>query len=52
METLSIIIPIYNEEHTIPALYARLKNVVSPLKLTYEFVFVNDGSKDNSITLI
>ncbi|ABG59933.1 glycosyltransferase [Cytophaga hutchinsonii] len=52
METLSIIIPIYNEEHNIPALYARLKNVVSSLELTYEFVFVNDGSKDNSITLI
>lgn len=52
MEILSIIIPIYNEEHNIPALYARLKNVVSSLELTYEFVFVNDGSKDNSITLI
>ena len=52
METLSIIIPIYNEEYNIPALYGRLKNIVSPLELTYEFVFVNDGSKDNSITLI
>jgi glycosyltransferase involved in cell wall biosynthesis len=52
METLSIIIPIYNEEKNIPSLYARLKNVVSALDVNYEFVFINDGSKDHSITLI
>jgi len=52
METLSIIIPIYNEEKNIPSLYARLKNVVAALGINYEFVFINDGSKDHSITLI
>jgi glycosyltransferase involved in cell wall biosynthesis len=49
---LSIVIPIYNEELNIPNLYARLKPVVEKFGISYELVFVNDGSKDNSITLI
>ena len=46
---ISIVIPIYNESGNIPVLYSRLKNVVSSLVSDYELVFVNDGSKDNSI---
>ncbi|MGZ3930044.1 MAG: glycosyltransferase family 2 protein [Bacteroidia bacterium] len=49
---LSIIIPIYNEQLNIPSLYARLKPVVEKFKISYELIFVNDGSKDNSIALI
>ncbi len=49
---LSIIIPIYNEELNIPNLYARLKPVVEKFGISYELVFVNDGSKDRSILLI
>ncbi len=49
---LSIIIPIYNEEKNIPLLYQRLKEVVDPMQLNYEFIFINDGSKDNSIAMI
>jgi glycosyltransferase involved in cell wall biosynthesis len=49
---LSIIIPIYNEELNIPNLYSRLKPVVEKFGITYELVFVNDGSKDASIELI
>jgi glycosyltransferase involved in cell wall biosynthesis len=49
---LSIIIPIYNEELNIPNLYARIKPVVQKFGISYELVFVNDGSKDNSIFLI
>lgn len=49
---LSIIIPIYNEEDNIAALYDRLRGVLDPLRLAYEFIFINDGSRDQSLALI
>lgn len=49
---LSIIIPIYNEEANIEDLYNRLRGVIEPMELRYEFIFVNDGSRDLSLTLI
>jgi dolichol-phosphate mannosyltransferase len=50
---LSVIIPIYNEEENIPALYERLRGVLDSMSLgSYEFVFVNDGSADHSLSLI
>jgi glycosyltransferase involved in cell wall biosynthesis len=49
---LSVIIPIYNEEGNIPALFERLNSVVSKIEVEKEFLFVNDGSRDNSIALI
>jgi dolichol-phosphate mannosyltransferase len=49
---LSIIIPIYNEEGNINLLYERLKKVADGLQVSYEMIFVNDGSRDNSILLI
>src|SRR5438105_834769 len=52
MADLSVIIPIYNEEGNIPILFERLKGVVSQLNVDAEFLFINDGSKDKSITLI
>ena len=52
MKTLSVIIPIYNEEGNIPRLYERLNGVVQQLGVDTEFVFINDGSRDRSIELI
>ncbi|RIY11539.1 glycosyltransferase [Hymenobacter rubripertinctus] len=54
MVDLSVIIPIYNEETNIPALYERLGGVLDPMRLPggYEFIFVNDGSRDQSLALI
>ncbi|TGE15655.1 glycosyltransferase family 2 protein [Hymenobacter elongatus] len=49
---LSVIIPIYNEEANIPALYARLGSVLDPMGLHYEFIFINDGSRDKSLALV
>lgn len=48
----SIIIPIYNEEDNIQLLHDRLFAVVNKLSDHFEFIFINDGSKDNSINLI
>ena len=49
---LSIIVPIYNEESNIEALYKRLRSVIDPMALQYEFIFINDGSRDRSLSLI
>jgi len=49
---LSIVIPIYNEELNINLLYNRLLVVVNKMNISYEFIFINDGSKDKSLQLI
>lgn len=49
---LSVIIPIYNEESNINALHQRLRSVLDPMGCSYEFVFTNDGSRDQSLALI
>jgi len=49
---ISVIIPIYNEEENIDLLYKRLTGVLHNLKLSYELIFVNDGSRDKSLELI
>ena len=49
---LSIVIPVYNEEAVLPTLFSRLYPVLDALKLPYEIVFVNDGSKDRSVALL
>lgn len=43
---LSVVIPVHNEEGNIKMLYEELKGVLDSLRLTYEVVFVNDGSTD------
>lgn len=51
---ISIIIPVFNEEKNIPILYDELMEVIAQLKqkYTYELIFVNDGSYDNSWDII
>ncbi|NOZ09849.1 MAG: glycosyltransferase family 2 protein [Gammaproteobacteria bacterium] len=48
----SVVIPIYNEEATIPLLWGRLSKVVQRLDSPYEVIFVNDGSFDASLKLL
>jgi dolichol-phosphate mannosyltransferase len=49
---ISVIIPVYNEEKNIQSLYDRLSGVMQTLNVSYELIFVNDGSQDASIGLI
>ncbi len=49
---LSVIIPVYNEEEGLPALFTRLYAALDALRTTYEIVFVNDGSRDRSAALL
>lgn len=49
---LSVVIPIYNEEGVIGEMHKRLSSVMKSLEVSYELVFVNDGSKDRSLALL
>ena len=49
---LSIVIPVYNEEAGLPGLFARLYPALDALGSSYEIVFVNDGSRDASASLL
>ncbi len=45
---LSVVIPVYNEEANLEALFARLTKALDALGKPYEILFTNDGSRDNS----
>ena len=49
---LSVVVPIFNEELNLPALFGRLYPVLDALRRTYEVIFVNDGSADRSRELL
>ncbi|MBR3523627.1 MAG: glycosyltransferase family 2 protein [Bacilli bacterium] len=51
MKKISIVIPCYNEEEAIPYYYDVMQAVVKKMskKSTFEFIFVNDGSTDNTL---
>jgi dolichol-phosphate mannosyltransferase len=49
---LSVIIPIYNEEMNLVPMNNRIIAALLPLQLHYEIIYVNDGSKDNSLPII
>ena len=48
---LSVIVPFYNEEESIDAMYEAIVKAVTPLGIPFEMVFVDDGSKDNTVGL-
>src|SRR3954471_10213572 len=52
MKEVSIIIPVYNEEQVLPALFSRLYPALDALGRTYEILFINDGSRDRSVALL
>jgi len=49
---LSVVIPVFNEEGNIPEMHSRLTAVLGGLGLSYEIVFVDDGSGDRSVELL
>jgi glycosyltransferase involved in cell wall biosynthesis len=48
MLDISVIVPLYNEEESLPELSAWIERVMNENNFTYEIIFVNDGSRDNS----
>jgi len=49
---ISVVVPLYNEEESIPELYAWIERVMQANGYSFEVIFVNDGSTDGSWTII
>ncbi len=49
---LTVVIPVYNEEDTLAALFARLYPALDVLNRAYEVIFINDGSRDKSAAIL
>ena len=49
---ISVVIPLYNEDESLPELTAWIERVMAANHFTYEIIMVDDGSSDNSWALI
>ena len=49
---LSLIVPVYNEEKNLSLFFERSRKVLESLLIPFEIIFINDGSKDGSLTLM
>ncbi|MGI6680133.1 MAG: glycosyltransferase family 2 protein [Bdellovibrionota bacterium] len=52
LQSISVVVPCYNEEEVITETYKRLKAVLNKVGIPYEIIFVDDGSKDNTWGLL
>jgi glycosyltransferase involved in cell wall biosynthesis len=48
---LSIVVPLYNEEDSLRPLYEAITRAVAPLGISFEIVFVDDGSRDGTVSI-
>ena len=49
---ISIVIPVYNEEESLPQLFKELYPVMENLHRSFEIIFINDGSRDKSFAML
>jgi dolichol-phosphate mannosyltransferase len=49
---ISLVLPVYNEEQSLPEFYRRLKEVLASIDESYEMIFVDDGSTDASLNIL
>lgn len=49
---LSLIVPCYNEQDAIPIFYKEAKRVLEDMRVDYELLFINDGSKDHTLEIL
>lgn len=53
MKTVQLVVPCYNEQEALPLFYSEVSKVISSCHgYDFSFVFVNDGSKDNTLEII
>ena len=53
LEKISIVVPCYNEEETLPIFYEEITKIATEMKkVEFEFLFINDGSKDNTLNIL
>lgn len=50
--TLSVVIPVYNEEENIPVLHEKVRNVLQRIGEEYEIIYVDDGSTDRTLEIL
>ena len=51
MQLLSVVVPCYNEQESIPLFYKEIAKIADTMKalVKFEFIFVDDGSKDDTL---
>ena len=53
LEKISIVVPCYNEEESLPIFYEEITKIATEMKkVEFEFLFINDGSKDNTLNIL
>jgi len=52
MKKISIVVPCYNEEEALPIFYDEVEKVTKKLDAEIEYIFVNDGSRDNTLKIL
>ncbi len=52
MKLLSIVVPCYNEQEVLPIYYNEMTNELNGAPFNYEIIFVNDGSRDNTLSVL
>ena len=52
LKDFSVVIPVFNSEESLNELFERLKRVFNSMRMTFEVVFINDCSKDNSYKVL
>ena len=49
---ITVVVPVFNEQENLEPLFGRLTKTLDALNKTYEIIFVNDGSADNSLAIL
>ena len=52
MKSITIIVPCFNEEKALPLFYEETRKVIDKMPLTYQMIFINDGSRDQTLDTI
>lgn len=52
MKKVSLIVPCYNEEEALPLFYDAVSNVMNSINYGYELLFIDDGSKDRTLSIL
>ena len=48
---VSVVVPLYNEEESLPVLYRAIGDALADTNLDYEIIFVDDGSRDETFRI-
>jgi len=52
VRSISLVIPVYNEEENLPVLFEEIRRAVGPLEIEWEVFFIDDGSTDKSLAAL